>query len=119
MIVELAIVLPILVLLVFGSIELNRSIFLKQTLTSAALDGVLVGLRLDATEQDVIDRVNQLLADRNVNASSIEVETESGFSLEYAHSGERFTVVVTAAPENENIFLGLTSVNARITGVRP
>ena len=65
-IVEMAICLPVIVLLTFGTIELASGLFLKQTLTSAAHEGALVGMRLDATEASVRDRVELILAVREV-----------------------------------------------------
>ena len=43
-IVEMAICLPVIVLLTYGTIELAGGLFLKQTLTSAAHEGALAGM---------------------------------------------------------------------------
>ena len=47
-IVEMAICLPVIVLLTYGTIELAGGLFLKQTLTSAAHEGALAGIKFAA-----------------------------------------------------------------------
>lgn len=49
--IEFAICLPVLALLVFGSLEATAFIFLKQSLHVAAYEGVRNGSRADATQQ--------------------------------------------------------------------
>ena len=70
-IVEMAICLPVIVLLTYGTIELAGGLFLKQTLTSAAHEGALAGMRLDATEASVRERVELILAVREVEDLSL------------------------------------------------
>ncbi len=118
-IIELVIVMPVLFLMVFGSIGLNQSIFLKQTLTSAAHDGTLIGLRIGASEQDVIDRIEMLLQDRGVTAEDIYIDTASGTPFDSLDGGGMFTVVIVAEPSQNNLFIALTDVDVQITGVKP
>lgn len=53
----MAVCLPLMLLVVFGCIEANTAIFRGQTLTSAAHEGALVGLKRTATAEDITNRV--------------------------------------------------------------
>jgi len=89
-IVEMAICLPLIVLLTFGTIELASGLFLKQTLTSAAHEGALAGMRADATEATVRERVELILAVREVEDCTITI-TPSGAAFDAMVSGDTFT----------------------------
>jgi len=64
--VEAAVSLPLLVLLVFGSIELANFIFLTQTLSFASYEGAREAVRPGATVADVNDRVGQIMHARGI-----------------------------------------------------
>ena len=55
-VIEMAICLPVSVFMVFGTIELTGAIFLKQTLTSAAHEGALAGMRVGTTDLRLLQR---------------------------------------------------------------
>ena len=91
---ETAITLPLLVLLVFGAIELTNAIFLKQSLTIAAYEGARAVARPAATSDNGEARVDAVLAARGV--SNYEVS----FSPEVTASTPRGTTlkVTVSAP---------------------
>ena len=60
-VVELALVLPVIVLIVFGSIEANNAIYLQQVLTEVAYQGALEGVDISSTEQNVVDRMQDYI----------------------------------------------------------
>ena len=72
-IVELAICLPVIVVLVVGSIEACSMIFVKQSLHIAAYEAVRVAIRQGSSNTDVLDRGNQILNERNVKLATTEV----------------------------------------------
>lgn len=118
-IVELAVCLPLLVFVVFVSIELCNAKHLKQALTEASYEGALVGSQPKATEQKIVQRIQTVLNARGITGSSIAVDA-GGASFDDLVPGELFTVDVTA-PVSENIigplqFVTSPTLNAEITG---
>ena len=71
--VEFAVCLPVLVLVVFGSIEACTMVFLKESLTVAAYEGSRTALEPTATEADVTARCLEVLTDRNVQGGTVQV----------------------------------------------
>lgn len=71
--VECAFCIPIVLVLMFGTLETCSGIFLKESLTVAAFEGVRVGVRRRAERQDVIDRAQAVLDARNITGSTITV----------------------------------------------
>jgi len=115
-IVEMAVCLPVMLLLVFGCLELNSSIFLSQTLTSAAHEGALVGLRQNATEAEVIDRVETIMTARSISEYTLELKT---FGTDFAEleSGEKFTIAIETPRSNQ--WVSLSQINVEVTALRP
>jgi Flp pilus assembly protein TadG len=96
--VELAVCLPIVVLLVVATIEACSAVFLKQSLTVAAYEGVRSALVEGATASSVKAACNQVLADRTINGGTITVSPPDIASMKV---GE-FVNVTVSAPCNEN-----------------
>jgi len=115
-IVEMAICLPVMMLLVFGCLELNSSIFLSQTLTSAAYEGAIVGLRQNATEAEVIDRVATIMEARSVSHYTLEVKT-FGTAFDELASGEKFAIAIETPKANK--WVSLSEVSVEVTALRP
>jgi Flp pilus assembly protein TadG len=95
---EFAVCLPVLLVIVFGSIEACTMIFFKQSLTVAAYEGVRVAVKHNATNTDVGAAGNQILSDRKVKDGTI-VTIPADIST--APVGSYITVRVTA-PCNSN-----------------
>ena len=115
-ILEMAACLPVMLLLVFGCLELNSSIFLSQTLTSAAHEGALVGLRQNATEADVLSRVGTIMDARNITGYSLELKT-FGTHFDDLQSGQQFANALQAPRSNQ--FISLSQVGVEVTALRP
>ena len=115
-IVEMAVCLPLMLLLVFGCLELNSSLFLSQTLTSAAHEGALVGLRQNATEADVIERVETIMTARNVTQYTLELKT---FGTDFAdlESGEKFAIAIETPRSHQ--YVSLSEISVEVTALRP
>ncbi|HEX5472420.1 MAG TPA: TadE family protein [Lacipirellulaceae bacterium] len=90
---ELAVCLPIVVLLVLATIESCSAIFLKQSLTVAAYEGVRTAIENGAKSSDVQSVCNQILADRRVKGTSITVNPSNIAAL---NPGDYVNVTVTA-----------------------
>jgi len=95
---EFAVCLPIIVLLVLGTIEACSMIFLKQTLAIAAYEGARTAIIPGKTKADVEAACNQILADRNVSGGTVVVKPANFDALE---PGE-FVDVTVSAPCNAN-----------------
>jgi hypothetical protein len=70
---ELAVCLPIVVLLVVATIEANSMIFLRQSLSVAAYEGVRTAISSGATAAKVQATCKQILSDRHVAGATITV----------------------------------------------
>ena len=102
-VVELAICLPVLTLVIFGSIEMCNVIHLKQMLIEAGYEGALIGSQPKATEVEIVQRVQTVLAARNIAGASVSVDG-NGTSFDAIRAGELFTVHVDATVAG-NVFV--------------
>ena len=101
--VELAVCAPVLVLLIFGSIQACELIYLHRSLVAAAYEGSLELSRADATNATVSARINQVLALQGVAAGTHTIGA-SGSAVENLRAGD--TVVLTVgAPVGRNLAL--------------
>ncbi len=91
--VELAVCLPVLVLLVFGSIEASSFVFLKQSLQVAAYEGVREAARAGQTASASTARAQNILDSRQVRNASIRFPAVSPND---AVRGQQIVVEVSA-----------------------
>jgi Flp pilus assembly protein TadG len=98
----MAICLPMLSLLVFGSIQACDLIYLKHALTSAAYEGSLEMARPSATNASVLARVQQMLAARQVTSANVSL-TPVGLNVATTTPGTTVTITASAitAPNSE------------------
>ena len=75
--VEAAVCLPVLMVLVFASIEAANAIFLKQTVTMAAYEGAVTGGRPDGQSASVIQRCQSVLQARDIQSFDVSVDPPS------------------------------------------
>lgn len=71
--VEFAVCLPVLLVIMTGVIEAGSMIYLKQSLSVAAYEGVREAVRPEATSSDVLTACNQILTARGVNGATVEI----------------------------------------------
>ena len=95
---ELAVCLPVVVLLVIATIEACSALFLKQSLTAAAYEGVRTAIDQGATTATIQAACNQILADRKIQGATITIKPSNIASL---NPGDFVDVTVTA-PCNSN-----------------
>ena len=95
---ELAVCLPILVLLVLAMIESCTMIFLKQALTVAAYEGIRTSIEPNSTTANVEAACNAVLTDRRVNDAKITITPTNFQSIA---RGQYITVTVSA-PAGKN-----------------
>jgi Flp pilus assembly protein TadG len=97
---ELAVCLPVVVLLVIATIEACSAIFLKQSVTVAAYEGVRTALVETATAASVQTACDQVLSDRKVRGAQVTVQPSNVAALE---PGEFVNVTVTAPCDQNSV----------------
>ena len=73
-VVELAVCLPLMMMLFLGAIESCGLIFLNQTLTAASYEGVRKAIQRGATEEQVRERCLSILDARSVPNATISIQ---------------------------------------------
>jgi TadE-like protein len=100
-ITELALFLPILVLLAMGTIEACSMIYLKQTLEIAAYEGARVALNPAATSENVEGQALQITTDREITDAAVAI-TPADITM--ADVGTFVRVSVTAPCSANSLF---------------
>jgi Flp pilus assembly protein TadG len=90
---ELAVCLPIVVLLVIATIEACSALFLKQSLTAAAYEGVRTAIEQNASTATVQAACNQILADRKIQDAKVTIKPSNIAAL---NPGDFIDVTVSA-----------------------
>ncbi len=102
-VVEFAVCLPIIMVLILGSIEATSAIFLKQSLVAAAYEGVREAAKLRATAQSANQFANDVLNARQVKAFRVVFNPPDPGSVP---RGDRVTVEVSAPISANSPFIG-------------
>jgi hypothetical protein len=100
---ELAVCLPVLVLLVLAMIESCTMIFLKQSLTVAAYEGVRTSLEETAVGADVQVTCQRILTDRRIQGGTVIINPPN---FEALPAGEYIEVTVTAPADSNSVVRG-------------
>ena len=110
--VEFAVCLPVILLLVFGSIEASSFIFLRQSLNVAAYEGAREAIRVGATNSDATESVDNILTSRRVRDFRVSFPNgESGI----AQRGEEIVIEVTAPTSPNSPLAGQFVANRNLT----
>jgi Flp pilus assembly protein TadG len=96
---ELALILPAILLLGLGSVEFSRALTVQQVLTDAAREGARHAVLVESTSSVVKERVGEHLRIGNIDPTAAEV-TITPTSLSGTKSGTRITVEVKVAYRN-------------------
>ncbi len=104
---EFALLLPVVLVLFGGTIELCTAIFLKESLTIAAFEGARKAVTRKATNGDATARIQTILAERGVCYTDTTGMTGPVVSIspsaETADTLQPMTVIVRA-PTKNNVF---------------
>jgi hypothetical protein len=117
--VEFALVLPALIALTIGTMDICSMLFLKETVVLAAYEGARSGVGRGKTNQDVIDRVIEFLDERDIRFDSDSVVIIDAPGFDEATTLQNVTVNVTV-PAQGNLLIpsqmfGEMSVSAHVT----
>jgi Flp pilus assembly protein TadG len=110
---EFAVCLPVIVLLVLAMIESCTMIFLKQSLTVAAYEGVRTALEQDTVATDVRRTSQQILTERRVRGGTITISPNNFQNLPV---GEYIVVTVTAPADLNSVIPGNFFRGKTLTG---
>lgn len=100
--VELAVCLPVIVLLAFATVDACGMLYLGQSLKITSFEGARVGVVPKAETSNVRFQCETLLGDRGINDYTIEMDPASPASL---NEGDYFRVTVSAS-YSANSFMG-------------
>ncbi len=101
--IEFAMVLPLLMILTLGTIDVCSVIFLRESATLAAYEGARQGIGRGNTNADVVARVQQFLNERDINFGGNVVQVSApGFAA--AETLENVTVTVNI-PAQGNLLI--------------
>ncbi len=100
---EFAVCLPVIVLLILGTLECCTMIFLKQSLTIAAYEGVRTALEDGAVTTDVRRTSQQILTQRRVQGGTTAVNPNN---IPAVPTGQYITVTVTAPADRNSVIPG-------------
>ena len=116
---ELALCLPLIVMLVLGSIEACSMIFLHHSLAIASYEGSRVAINYDATNQEVLDRCEFLVDARSVVGENITIVPANVATVP---RGNPITVTVSAPCDQNAVlppwFFGGRTLTAATTMVK-
>lgn len=100
---ELAVCLPVVVLLVFCSIEACSMIFLKQTLAAASYEATRLATKPTATTADVLAAAQAVLDARGIQAADVALTPGDPGGAE---RGSDLSVAVSAPSDVNSALLG-------------
>jgi hypothetical protein len=116
---ELAICLPLLVMLVLASIEACTMIFLDHGLSITSYEGIRVAVAYDATNTSVLARCNQIINERGIDDASITITPANVATVP---RGQPIAITVSAPCDANGLippwFYGGQSMSATTTMVK-
>jgi Flp pilus assembly protein TadG len=113
--VEFAVVVPVLILIVFGMIEFSRVMMVEQILTNAAREGARKGSLPGTTTSDVTTAVSNYMTNSGLSGQTTTVSPDPST----ANPGDAITVTVSIPFNNVSwlpvpMFLGGKTLSASV-----
>lgn len=97
-VVEVAIVLPLILMLFFAAIDFSRANSIRNTAENAAYEGARRAIVPGATKQSALDEANVILGILSINSATVSVSPET-----ITNSTPQVTVTVTV-PLGSNLY---------------
>lgn len=113
-VVEFAVCLPLIMLLILGSIEATSAVFLKQALTAAAYEGIREAAQANSTTTLAQQRALDVLNNRQVRGFNVAFTPGD---VRTAVRGQRIAIEVSAPMSPNSPFMG-NVVRDRVARVR-
>jgi Flp pilus assembly protein TadG len=118
-VVEAALCIPFVIILMLGTLEVCSGIYLKESLTVSAYEGVRAGIGRRSERDQVVDTVNQMLEDRNIADATVLIEPANFDSL---NALDPVSVTIEAPTAGNSLYIFDSMVNrtvrARVIMVR-
>lgn len=99
-VVEFAVCLPIIILIVLGSIEAASMLFLRQALIQSAYEGAKVAIRNDGNNSDALAAIENVAAGRRIQGVVVSFSPEI---VSDVNPGELVTVSIEAPGDSNSI----------------
>lgn len=93
--VEFALILPALLALTFGTMDICSLMFIRESAVLAAYEGARRGVGRGRTNNDVVERVTEFLDERGIAYDGANSVTISSPGFDTAETLENVTVTVT------------------------
>ncbi len=100
--IELAVILPLISLIIFGSVEVCSQIHTKQAIESAAYECARVAISAGATNEDIEAKMNQILSARNITGGELKMVPSD---IEDVERGERIRIKLSAPSSSNSMAL--------------
>ncbi len=110
--VEMAVCLPVIILLVFGTIEASGLIFLKQALNVAAYEGVRETIRVGSSNADGVEIAMSILSSRKIK--DVQIRFPNGEAAQ-AKRGDEIVMEVSVCKASNSQLLGHLGTNQLLT----
>lgn len=114
-VVEAALCIPVIILLMFGTLEISAGFYLKESLTIAAYEGARTGAKRRATRAQVLARVNDILVARNVQLGSSGSIVVTPNDLSTLSALQPLTVTVRAPTTGNSALIFDSIANRNVT----
>jgi Flp pilus assembly protein TadG len=112
--VEFAVCIPVILILVLGSMEATSAIFVRQALTTSAYEGIREAIRLGAQTDIALGRADSVLTARQIRSSQVRFEPAD---ISTAPRGSLIAIEVSAPYAANSPFFG-NVIRDRTTTVR-
>ena len=99
--VELALCLPMLLLIAFGAVEGASMIFLKQALVQSAYEGAKVAIKPNATNADIAAATQSVLGGRSLTNAVVTINPTN---IGSAERGDLIIITVSAPSDANSVF---------------
>lgn len=98
--VELAVVMPLLLLMLFGIIEFGWTFMIYQSVTNAAREGCRVAVLEGSTDSEITNRIDEYLSGVGLSSGEYSV------SIQHASLGDPTETVTVTVPYSSIAMLG-------------
>ena len=119
--IEFVFVLPVLFLVILGSVDVCNNIFTKQFLTEVSYQGAMEGSDSAVLEADLVTSIQAYLTARNVGTATITAQGTDGTAFDFVQRGEMFEIIIDVAAadrESPPVIVQFVDLSARSVGVR-
>lgn len=101
--VEFAVCLPVLMILLLGSMEATSAIFVKQSLATSAYEGIREAIKTGSNTSNAIASAERVLAARGIRGASVRLTPAEVYGLP---RGSNVVIEVSAAYGANSPFFG-------------